>query len=76
MKEFVTYLIKNLVDQPDSVKVDVYEGEQTVVIEVRVAQDDVARVIGRQGNTIKALRTLAMTVAARFGRKVRLELVE
>lgn len=76
MKEFVTYLIKNLVDQPDSVKVEVYEGEQTVVIEVRVAQDDVARVIGRQGNTIKALRTLAMTVAARFGRKVRLELVE
>ena len=76
MKEFVTYLVKNLVDNPDSVVVDVFEGEQTVVIELRVAKEDAARVIGRQGNTIKALRTLAMTVAARFNRKVRLELVE
>jgi len=76
MKEFVIYLIKNLVDQPDEVKVDVFEGEQTVVIEVRVAEGDTARVIGRQGNTIKALRTLATTVASRFSKKIRLELVE
>ncbi len=76
MKDFVIYLVKNLVDQPDEVKVDVFEGQQTVVIEIRVAEDDVARVIGRQGNTIKALRALATTVAARFSKKIRLELVE
>lgn len=76
MKEFVIYLIKNLVDQPEEVKVDIFEGAQTIVIEVRVAEGDVARVIGRQGNTIKALRTLAATVAARFSKKIRLELVE
>lgn len=76
MKEFVQYLIKNLVDNPDAVQVEVFEGEKTIVIEVRVADEDVARVIGRQGNTIKALRTLSMTVAARFSKKVRLELIE
>lgn len=76
MKEFITYIIQNIVQQPDDVNVEVFEGEQTVVIEVKVHEDDAARVIGRQGNTIKALRTLAMTIAARMNKKVRLELIE
>jgi len=75
MKEFIAYLIKNLVDQPEAVDVQIIEGEQGTIIEVRVSSDDVAKVVGRQGRTIKALRTIAMTVGARFGRRVRVELV-
>lgn len=76
MKEFVAYLIKNLVDQPDGVDVQILEGEQGTIIEIRVSPTDIAKVVGRQGRTIKALRTIAMTVGARFGRRVRLEVLQ
>lgn len=75
MKDFIAYLIKNLVDQPDSVDVQVFDGQQGTVVEIRVSTDDVAKVVGKQGRTIKSLRTIAMTVGARFGRRVRVELV-
>ncbi len=75
MKDFIAYLIKNLVDQPDSVDVQVFDGQQGTVVEIRVSSDDVAKVVGKQGRTIKSLRTIAMTVGARFGRRVRVELV-
>jgi predicted RNA-binding protein YlqC (UPF0109 family) len=75
MKEFVAYLVKNLVDQPNEVNVDIYDGDKSTVVEIRVAPTDVAKVVGRQGRTIKALRTIAMTVGARFNRKVRVEVV-
>ena len=75
MNEFIAYLIKNLVDEQAGVDVQVFEGEKSTVIEIRVADPDVAKVVGRKGQTIKALRTIAMTVSARFGRRVRLELV-
>ncbi len=76
MKEFIEYLIKNLVDFPDKVDVRCIEGEQGMIIEIRVGPDDVGKVVGRKGNTIKALRTIAMSVCARLGRRVRVELVE
>lgn len=76
MKEFVAYLIKNLVDEPEGVEVQVLEGEQGTVVEIRVSPTDIAKVVGRQGRTIKALRTIAMTVGARFGRRVRLEVLQ
>lgn len=75
MKEFIAYLIKNLVELPADVQVEVIDKEQGVIVEVRVSSGDVARVVGKQGRTINALRTIAMTVGARFGRRVRLELV-
>ena len=75
MKDFIAYLIKNLVDQPDSVDVNVFEGEKSTIVEVQVGGDDVAKIVGKQGRTIKALRTIAMTVGARFGRRVKLELL-
>ncbi len=75
MKEFIAYLIKNLVNNPDDVDVQVIEGQQGTVIEVRVSDADVAKIVGKQGRTIKSLRTIVMTVGARFGRRVRLELV-
>jgi len=75
MKDFIAYLIKNLVDQPDAVDVQIFDGQQGTIVEIRVSSNDVAKIVGRQGRTIKALRTIAMTVGARFGRRVRLELI-
>jgi hypothetical protein len=75
MKEFVAYLIKNLVDEPEAVGVQVYEGAKSTIVEIRVSKNDVAKIVGREGKTIQALRTIALIVGARFGRKVRLELV-
>lgn len=75
MKEFVAYLVKNLVDEPTDVNVDIYDGDQSTVVEIRVSPKDIAKVVGRQGRTIKALRTIAMTVGARFNRRVKVEVV-
>lgn len=76
MKEFVEYLVKNLVDSPEHVDVNCVENERGVTVEVRVGQSDVGKVVGRKGVTIKALRTIAMMVCARLGRRVRIELIE
>ncbi len=76
MKEFIAYIIKNLVDHPESVDVQVVDGQQGTVVEIRVAPSDIAKVVGRQGRTIKALRTIGMTVGARFNRRVRLEVIQ
>jgi predicted RNA-binding protein YlqC (UPF0109 family) len=75
MKEFFTYLVKNLVDQPDSVDIQVVEQENQTLVEIRVAQKDISKVIGRQGRMVNSLRTLAITIGARFGKRVRLEVV-
>lgn len=76
MQEFIAYLIKNLVDEPDAVVVKVYDGNKSTIVEIRVGNSDIAKVVGRQGRTIKALRTVALTVGARFGRRVKLELIQ
>jgi predicted RNA-binding protein YlqC (UPF0109 family) len=76
MQEFVTYLIKNLVDNPDGVDVKIFNGSQSTIVEVKVSDIDVAKIVGKQGRTIKALRTISMIVGARFGRKVKLELLQ
>jgi predicted RNA-binding protein YlqC (UPF0109 family) len=76
MEEFIAYVIRNLVDTPEEVKVDMFDGSQSTVVEIRVNDNDVAKLVGRQGRTIKALRQIAMTVAARLGRKVRLEIIQ
>lgn len=62
-------------DQPELVNIDIFDGDRSTILEIRVASEDVAKVVGRQGRTIKALRTIAMIVGARFNRKVRLEIV-
>lgn len=76
MKEFIEYIVKNLVDNPNDVDVRCFDTEKGVIVEVRVGSGDVGKVVGRKGLTIKALRTIAMTVCARLGRRVRVELVE
>lgn len=76
MKEFIEYVIKNLVDAPEGVDVKCIEGQKGYIVEVRVSPGDVAKVVGRKGVTIKALRTVVMTVASRIGKHVRLELID
>jgi hypothetical protein len=76
MKDFFTYVIKNLVDEPDAVDIQVVEGDNGTMIEVRVSPEDVAKVVGRKGRIINSLRTIAMTVGARMGKRVRLEIVQ
>jgi uncharacterized protein len=76
MKEFIEYIVKNLVDDPSNVIVNCGQNEKGITIEIRVGQKDIGKVVGRKGVTINALRTIAMTACARLGHKVRVELVE
>ena len=65
--ELVTYVAKSLVDDPDAVSVEVHEEDGGQVIELSVAEDDMGKVIGRNGSVAKALRTLLKVVATRDG---------
>lgn len=76
MKEFIEYIVKNLVDHPDQVDVRCFDGEKGLIVEIRVAQEEVGKVVGSRGVTINAIRTIAMTICARLGRRVRVELVQ
>ena len=76
MKELLLYMAKNLVDNPDAVTVDEVEGEDGKVLELRVAEGDMGKVIGRQGRIAKEIRTIVKTVAQRNGEKVAVEIVD
>ena len=73
--ELVTYVAKSLVDDPDAVSVEVHEEDGGQVIELTVAEDDMGKVIGRNGSVAKALRTLLKVVATREGESISLEIV-
>ena len=75
MKEPLLYMAKNLVDNPDAVTVTEIEGENTV-LELRVAPEDMGKVIGRQGRIAKEIRTIIKSVAQRDGQKVSVEIVD
>ena len=74
-KELVEYVAKSLVDDPEAVTVEVVEGQDGTVIELRVAEADMGKVIGRNGSVAKALRTLLTVTSAREGSSVQLEIV-
>ena len=77
MKELLLYMAKSLVDNPDSVRVDEIEGEgETTVLELRVAPEDMGKLIGRQGRIAKEIRTIMKSVAQRNGKKVSVEIVD
>jgi predicted RNA-binding protein YlqC (UPF0109 family) len=76
MKELVQYLAKSLVNNPDAVEVKETEGETASVLELRVAKEDLGRIIGKQGRTAKSIRTILNAAASRTNRKVVLEIVE
>lgn len=75
MKQTVEYLVKALVDSPDDVQVDEIPGEEATTYEVRVAADDLGKVIGKQGRIANALRTIIKAVAMKDKRKVYVEIV-
>ncbi|MCL5265335.1 MAG: KH domain-containing protein [Chloroflexi bacterium] len=74
MKDLIEYIAKSLVDSPNDVHIRQIEGEQSVILELRVAPDDMGKVIGKQGRVAKAMRTLLKIAAAREGRRVILEI--
>ena len=77
MAELLEYLARQLVDEPDAVRVEQQEGpEEELVLRLRVAEGDRGKVIGRQGRIARALRTIVRASAARERRRVRLEIVE
>ena len=76
MKELLLYMAKNLVDNPDAVSVNEITDEDGLVRELRVAPEDMGKVIGRQGRIAKEIRTIIKTVAQRDGEKVTVEIVD
>ncbi len=76
MRELVEQIAKALVDEPDSVNVNQVEGENVTVIELRVAQPDVGKVIGKQGRTARAIRTILNANATKLRKRAVLEILE
>jgi predicted RNA-binding protein YlqC (UPF0109 family) len=76
VKEFVETIIKALVDNPEAVVLNEIEGERTTVFEVRVGPGDMGKVIGKGGQTAKAIRTILMAISAKKGKRAQLEILE
>ena len=75
-KELVEFVVKSLVDAPDEVSVNVIEGEKSTILELKVAQEDVGKVIGKQGRIAKAIRTILSASATRDGKLATLEILD
>jgi uncharacterized protein len=76
MKELIKYIAQALVDNPDVVEVSEVIGEQTSVIELRVAKEDLGKVIGKQGRTAKAMRTILSAASTKVRKRTVLEIIE
>jgi predicted RNA-binding protein YlqC (UPF0109 family) len=76
MKELLELIAKALVDQPGDVMVTEIEGEQTTVLELRVAQEDLGKVIGKQGRTARSIRTILAAAGMKLRKRVVLEILE
>ena len=76
MKELVQYLARQLVNNPDAVEVKETPGDSASVVELKVAKEDLGRIIGKQGRTAQSIRTILNAAASRTNRKVILEIVE
>ncbi|PIE59402.1 MAG: RNA-binding protein [Desulfobulbus propionicus] len=76
MKELIQFIAEKLVDEPDKVVVTCQEEDETIDIELQVAQGDLGKVIGKQGRTVRAMRTVLSAAAARENKRSRLEILE
>jgi predicted RNA-binding protein YlqC (UPF0109 family) len=76
MKELLQLLARSLVSYPDAVEVKETQGDTTSILELKVAREDLGRIIGKQGRTAKSIRTILNAAASRTNRKVVLEIVE
>lgn len=76
MKELVSFLAKSLVDQPDEVRLRTFERDQSTVVELEVAPEDLGKVIGRQGRTARAIRILLTAAGQKTRRRYTLDIVD
>lgn len=76
MKDLIIFIVGKLVDQPDAVEVTEREEDDTIIIELRVAKEDLGKVIGKQGRTAKAMRALLSAAAGKLEKRSRLEILE
>ena len=76
VKELVLYVARQLVDEPDAVRVDVDENDREIVYELTVAPDDLGKVIGKEGRTARAMRTLLAATSAKLRKRAVLEILE
>ena len=75
-KDLVEYIVKSLVDFPNDVAVNVVEGEQSTILELKVATEDIGKVIGKQGRIAKAIRTILSATATKGGKRAVLEILD
>jgi hypothetical protein len=75
-KDLVEYIVKSLVDFPDDVTVNVIEGEKSTILELKVATEDIGKVIGKQGRIAKAIRTILSATATKGGKRAVLEILD
>jgi uncharacterized protein len=75
-KDLVEYIAKALVDHPGNVEVNVIEGEKSTILELKVAQDDIGKVIGKSGRIARAIRTILSASAAKSQKRVVLEILD
>lgn len=76
LEDLIIFVAKNLVDEPDAVQVEAVEGERAVIYELSVAPDDLGKVIGKDGRTARALRTLLAATSAKLQKRAVLDIVE
>ncbi|HBI14629.1 MAG TPA: RNA-binding protein [Desulfobulbaceae bacterium] len=76
MKDLVSFIVARLVDNPDAVTIEEREEGDTIVVELRVAKEDLGKVIGKQGRTAKAMRAVLAAAASRLEKRSRLEIME
>lgn len=76
MRELVEFIAKSLVDHPDKVEVNEIEGSQSIIIELKVADEDMGKVIGKQGRIAKAIRTVVKAAAIKDNKRVVVEIIQ
>lgn len=76
MKDLISYIAQALVDHPEQVSVSEVEGNQTSVLELKVAKEDLGKVIGKQGRTARAMRTILSAASAKLKKRTVLEIIE
>ena len=75
MKELVEFMAKSLVDNPDAVIVNEVDGEQSIILELKVAPEDMGKIIGKQGRIAKAIRTVVKAAAVKQNKRVIVEII-
>jgi predicted RNA-binding protein YlqC (UPF0109 family) len=75
-RDLVEYIAKSLVDDPNGVNVNIIEGEKSTILELKVAQEDIGKVIGKHGRIAKAIRTVLSAAATKSGKRIVLEILD